>query len=135
MNPNYNQTVTVYTCIKPADNGGTEAWHRRVIPNCFFSEATGDTFSGGRQSPSGAHICRLKADENYKPYDLWLSDQDTFWTVNKGDIIVLGECTDTITGEKGHRAADLLKKPHAFKVLSVTDNSRFRYGKHIKAVG
>jgi len=121
-NPNYKETVTLYHCLKAAENGGKEAWTKTVIKGCFYSETEGRTFSNLMENAADKHICRMPISAYAPP--------------SVGDVIVLGECGDVITGEKGSRVNDLLKaNPHAFKVQSVTDNSRFPYGKHIKVVG
>lgn len=37
MNPNYNQTITVYNRIKGADaEDGKDIWKRTVLENCFY---------------------------------------------------------------------------------------------------
>ena len=43
MNPNYNQTVTVYNCLRAADHpdGKKDVWQRTVIHNCFYKNVIG----------------------------------------------------------------------------------------------
>ena len=37
MNPNYNQTITVYNRIKGADTeDGKDIWKRTILENCFY---------------------------------------------------------------------------------------------------
>ena len=38
LNPNYYQTITLFNCLKGADNpdGNTDDWYKIVLPECFF---------------------------------------------------------------------------------------------------
>lgn len=139
INPNYCKTITLYNRLLPADNDGKEAWIRTTLTDCFFSIKTSLTASEGVLSPGGEYICRIPAQDAYKPYTEWkaLTNKAETFTISKGDIVVLGTVTDEIDGTKGHRAADILLKyqPDAFRVMAFADNSRYPFGGHYKLGG
>ena len=139
INPNYCDTVTIYNRVASADNDGKEGWASTQLENCFFNVRTTVSASEGMFNAEGTYILRIPASTSYKPYQEWkdLKDKAGTFTASKGDLVVLGAVDDTIDGTKGHRASDVLLKyqPDAFKVMSISDNSRYPFGGHYKLGG
>lgn len=127
MNPNYNQTITVYS--KSRDDAGKDVWTRRVLQDCFFKATTGIA-SGGNSGASAnlysknVYVVRIPAE--YGPVLL-----------REGDIIIKGIVEDEITSKTPNTATELLKRyqPDAFRVTSFSDNTSFPVDKHYRAGG
>lgn len=127
MNPNYNQTITVYS--KSKDAAGKDAWSRKVLQDCFFKAATGIA-SGGNSATAtnlyskNVYVARIPAE-----YGSVL--------LHEGDIIVKGMVEDEITSKSPNTATELLKRyqPNAFRVTSFSDNTNFPVDKHYRAGG
>lgn len=121
MNPNYVHTITLYR--KQAD--GT--FKRSVLKNCFFKAETTVVQSGTNVSKVNTYTVRIPADKAGK----------NFSVTTGSDIVILGECKETISDTKGNRAAELLLryKPMAFKVTAFSDNTSHRLDKHYRLGG
>lgn len=140
LNPNYRMTITVFNCLRAADNGGKEAWQKTVMPDCYFSsvrhvQATTDGF----QVLDDTHIARVPKSDKYLPYREWKAAKNRAesFTLSKGDLVILGDIPEAIDGTKGHRVTDLLLKyaPDAFKIATVADNTRVPFGSHYRVEG
>lgn len=132
-NPNYNQIITIYNRYK---NNGTETWKRTVLHDCFFKCETHTSWTGtGAASKSNTYTVRIPKHKDF-------SDQTYFnltglgWTLREGDLCILGDCQEVITGASGHTATDVLKKykPNAFKISTVSANTAF-IGAHYRIGG
>ena len=57
--------------------------------------------------------------------------------ISKGDLIIRGQITETVTGKSPNTASEILDryKPDAFRVAGVSNNSASFIGKHVKVVG
>lgn len=127
MNPNYNQTITVYS--KSKDDAGKDIWTRRVLQDCFLKAATGIA-SGGNSGTSAnlysknVYVVRIPAEHG--PVLL-----------REGDIIIKGIVEDEITSKTPNTATELLKRyqPNAFRVTSFSDNTNFPVDKHYRVGG
>lgn len=140
LNPNYHMTVTVFNCLKAADNGGKEQWFKTVLHNCFFSAVRHVTASSdGIQTLSDTHVARIPGSAKYRSYGQWkaLEDKSGAFTLVKGDLVIYGEVDEEIDGTKGRRATDLLLKyaPDAFRIATISDNTRTAFGKHYRVEG
>lgn len=122
MNPNDNQTVTVYRKSRDAD--GRDVWERNVYKNCFFHANTATAQNGTKLSSQNVYVARIP-------------EQDTPVLLREGDIIVRGEALEEITGTGKNTATEILHKyqPNAFRVTSFSDNSDFPVDKHYRAGG
>lgn len=141
MNPNYNATVTLYNCRRAADSPEKkESWKRTLLCNVFWKAETTVTQSGTQASKSNTYTVRiprkLPVNPEYHPYAEWKTGMDGF-TVSEGDIVILGNCQEEITGVSGQTAAQVLArhKPDAFKVTAFADNTGFPMGKHYRLGG
>lgn len=127
MNPNYNQTITIYS--KSKDEHGKDAWTRRVFQDCFFKASTGIA-SGG----SSGTVVNLYSKNVYVAR---IPEKAGPVLLHEGDIIVKGKVEDKITSSSPNTATELLKRfqPNAFRVTSFADNTNFPVDGHYRAGG
>lgn len=143
MNPNYNQTITIYNCLRGGDNSRSmkDVWKRTVIGSCFYKNVMGRVDSDKSSEMRNVYTVRIPEDEHYRPYHEWAAlpdgEMEGYFTCSVGDIIVRGVCSDEITGASPHTASELLKryKPDAFKVTAFSDNTGHVAGKHYRIGG
>lgn len=144
MNPNYNQTITVYNCFRAADNPNSkkDIWQRTVLCNCVYKHIIERTEKAG-SSPemSSTYTARVPVSEKYKPYNEWIqlpkTERSRYFTFNLRDIVVKGECMNEITGTSPGTASELLSryKPESFTVTAFSDNTSFCHAKHYRLGG
>lgn len=140
VNPNYNQTITLYNCLSAHDNDDSvDKWQRTVLENCFYKSETTEVQSGTQATKANTYTVRIPCTENtkYKSYNEWknLSNEErtNYFTLSDNDIVVKGVCVDEIEGSS---VVILQKnKPDAFKITSVSDNTSHRMGKHYRVGG
>lgn len=139
MNQNYIHTITLYNCLKAADNSERkDIWYRHVMTDCFYKAAIVQMNSGTSAGMNNTYTVRIPESERYRPYAEWMKLSDTnrkrFFTLRVDDIVVYGSCPESI-GEIA--AAQLLVryKPDAFRVTAVSDNTTFPIGKHYRLGG
>jgi len=132
VNPNYVDTITIWNCLKGADNpaGTGDVWYKREIEKCFFKCVTQQVNSGFNSQMAGAYTCRIPASVLYLSYAKWVAKaanvRANFFTMHNDDIVILDSSTDTITNASPNTSAQILakNKPNAFKVTACADNSR-----------
>ncbi len=122
MNSNYRYTITLYHCSRNENN--KDVWTRSVLHNCFWKSVINTGFSGTQASVMNTYVVRI-------PF------AGTEIAISQGDVVVLGECAEEITGASGHTVAQLLlrQKPNAFKVTALSDNTSFPVAKHYRLGG
>lgn len=143
MNPNYNQTITIYNCLRAQDNPGSkkDIWQRTVLHDCFYKNVIGQVESGNSIKMANVYTARIPESPMYVPYAEWIILPENIrknrFTFRLDDIIVKGECREEITGTSPNTASELLSrhKPDAFKVTAFSDNTSHRYGKHYRVGG
>lgn len=119
MNPNYNQTITVFRKV------GTE-WSKLVLENCFWKSGIVMVQNDTEAQQTNTYTVRI-------PLEIAGSDFSAF----PGDVVVLGECTDEVTGKSPDTAAEVLRrnKPNAFLVSAYSDNTSYLMAKHYRLGG
>ena len=119
MNPNYCHIISLYR-----DRDG--AWERTVLRNCFWKAGIAITQDGTNVRQVNTYTVRIPLEE-----------AGTGFLVSVNDIVVLGECTDTITGKTPNTATEVLlrNKPQAFRITAFSDNTSHRVGKHYRLGG
>lgn len=144
MNPNYNQTITLYNCFRAPDNPSSkkDIWQKTVLHNCFYKNIMGRTeYASSNLKMQNVYTVRIPESEEYKPYNEWikLSDEERqkYFTCSLKDIVVKGECAEDITGTSPSTAAEMLSryKPESFVVTAFSDNTSHRMGKHYRLGG
>ena len=131
LNPNYNQTITLWNCLKAVDNpaANVDVWYKTVLCDCFYKAVTSQVNSGFNSQMAGAYTVRIPESATYLPYAEWVAKAANlragFFTMHNDDIVILGTTTDTITSTSPNTASQILakNKPNAFKVTACSDNS------------
>lgn len=123
MNPNYVHTITLYHKVPAA---GKEHWAKTVFHNCFWKSVVNTGFNGTQVSVQNTYVARIPEESCSESL-----------SVLQGDIVVLGQCQEEITGISGQTAAQVLNrnKPNAFKVTAFSDNTSFPAGRHYRLGG
>lgn len=118
-NPNYIHTITIF---KKQDG----AWTKTVLHNCFWKSQITKVQDGTDARQVNTYTVRIP---------LTAAGED--FTVSVDDIVVKGECLDTITGTGQNTASHVLlkNKPNAFKVTAFSNNTSHRMGKHYRLGG
>lgn len=120
MNPNYVHTITLYHKLED----GT--YKRTVFEGCFWKSGIAVTQSGTQASQSNIYTVRIPADKAPRGF-----------AVSLDDIVIHGKVKDSISNEKGYRAAEILAKykPEAFKVSAISDNTSHLIDRHYRLGG
>lgn len=143
MNPNYNHAITVFNCLKAADNPNSkkDTWQKTVIHDCYYKNVMGRVDSEKSSKMQNVYTARIPKSDDYLPYHEWAKKSDdartSYFTFSLGDIIVKGECDDLITGSSPNTATELLDryKPDAFLVTAFSDNTYHQVSKHYRVGG
>ena len=149
--PWWDAKITIYNkLIDPTTQ--RVSWYKNTCENCFWKCVNG-TYTIGRSGVSSTGIvletkniiCRIPQNDKYVDKRVWKDLKDNerkdFFTLGKGDIIVLGEVTDTIDEyATGKRSTDLITKYKEFdeclEIDTYTINVRTGVGlPHYKIVG
>lgn len=131
LNPNYNQTITLWNCLKASDNpvSNVDVWYKTVLTDCFFKAVTSQVNTGINSQMAGAFTVRIAKSDLYLPYAEWVAKatnvRGNYFTMRNDDIVILGMTTDTISSASPNTAPQILSKnkPNAFKVTACADNS------------
>lgn len=144
MNPNYNQTITIYNCLRAADNSNDtkDVWYRTVLEECFYKNVIGRTeYVDKAPKMESAYTVRIPESEKYRPYHEWVKlpdeERSRYFTCSQKDIVIQGECSEEITGVSPNTASQILSryKPDAFVVTAFSDNTSHICGKHYRLGG
>lgn len=116
----FTDTVTIYNKISETE------WKRTVVSGVQWANKTERKNEGGKVSVA-RYVSITFPEGTYEGLKLDASREE--------DAIVYGAVEDTVTGEKGHRISDLLKKyQKSGTIKAVNDNSARDYLKNIKVV-
>lgn len=138
MNRNYVSTITLYSRIKAADTEDRkERWIRTVLHNCFWKSQIKTGFTDTAAVSGNVYTVRIPENTYYRPYAEFAKNPEGYFSVSPGDIVILGECPEHITGKSGNTAAQVLNryKPDAFQVTAFSDNTAFTMAKHYRLGG
>ena len=135
----WNKTVTIYNRFE--DKDGYVTWHKNVLSGCFVKTTPTFVVSGDVGTEKTQTIIRIRKSERYVyPVD-WATDANkrkSGFTVQNGDIIVVGNISDIIDEyENGKRSDDLINKYKSAGSITVNSFSENTFGAlaHYKAVG
>ena len=109
----WDKTLTLYN--KHTESNGEVTWYRTTLNNCFWKYTGDEVRVNDAVLATKDTTCRIPVGQplDYLPKDEWdASDsKDTYFTLGRGDILVLGEVDDTISEyTRGERSTDLLNK-------------------------
>ena len=119
MNPNYNRTITVFRKVD-------SEWKKLVFHNCFWKSGITVVQNGTEASQVNTYTVRIPmevAGDNF--------------SAAPGDVVVLNECADEITGKSPCTASEVLRKNkrNAFSVSAYSDNTAYQMAKHYRLGG
>ncbi len=119
MNPNYNRTITVFRKVD-------SEWEKLVFHNCFWKSGITVVQNGTEASQVNTYTVRIP-----------LEAVGNNFSVASGDVVVLGECADEITGKSPCTASEVLRKnkPNAFFVSAYSDNTTYQMARHYRLGG
>ncbi len=144
MNPNYNQTITLYNCLRAADNpeGKKDIWQKTVLHDCFYKSMIGRAeYADKNPRVDNTYTVRIPVSKNYLPYHEWVrlpeEERRGYITCSQKDVVIKGECDADITGISPDTAAQVLSrhKPDAFVVTAFSDNTSHKMAKHYRLGG
>lgn len=110
----WDKTITIYNQYIDKQTQ-VVSWHRSTINNCFYKDTSQKMAIGDTVLETHELICRIPQSEKFKPVYEWEKlpndIMSNYFTLGKGDIIVLGEVTDEIDEyTKGKRSTDFKNK-------------------------
>jgi len=110
----WNTTVTIYNKFTDPQTQVVR-WYRTVIDGTFWKYIGDKIMVGNTVLETNNIICRIRKDDRFKEHQDWVNipndEMEDYFTLNKGDIIVRGEVSDTIDEyTAGHRSNDLISK-------------------------
>lgn len=116
----FTDTITLYNKISDSE------WKRTVVEGVQWSDKSEKQNNSGKISIA-KYISITFPEGTYEGLVLKAGNEE--------ECIVYGEVEDIVTGEKGNRVSDLLKKyPKSGRIQSVNDNSNRNFLKNIKVV-
>ena len=128
----WETTLTIYN--KYADpQTDVITWYRTVLTDCFWKASGDKVFIGQVVLDSKSVVCRKPKDARFLERYEWVklpNDQmANYFTLGIGDIIVKGECPDTINEYvSGQHATDLLDKYRPYQMCVEVDEFAINVG-------
>ena len=107
----WETTVTLYNRYEATN--GEITWYRTVLEGCFWKYETDYNQVDDVTQMTKVLLCRVRKSADYLENFEWqeISDKNSYFTFNEGDILIRGEITDTVDEYvKGSRSSDLLNK-------------------------
>lgn len=138
LSPGYIHTLTLYNRIHATDTPDRkERWIRTVLHNCFWKSQIQTGFRDTGVSSQNIYVVRIPEDARYLPYAEFVKHPIGRFTFSQGDLVVLGECKEEITGETSHTMTQVLNRyrPDAFQITAFTDNTSFLVSRHYRLGG
>lgn len=142
MNPNYVHTITLYNCLKAADNPDKkDAWYRHVLTGCYYKAEIVRTDTGTSAKQQNTYTVRIPESSLFKPYVEWVqlkdADRKKYFTIHLDDIVIYEAQSDEINGASGQTSVQVMNryKPDAFKVTAISNNSMAPKQKHYRLGG
>lgn len=115
----FTDTITFY-------HKKNDQWERTVISGVQWSDKTSKTNVEGVISVARYAVVTFP-EGTYEGLDLSAANEE--------DAILLGEITDTVTGERGHRISNLLEQHQkSGRIRDVNDNSTRDRLKNVKVI-
>lgn len=119
----WNKTITLYNRFEDAQTGIIK-WYRHRLENCFYKSTYNTSNTGTEQIRSEDMIIRIPEQGNYLAKYKWIELSDSercrYMTLQSGDLIVLGDITDSIDEyTAGKRSSDLFKKHSAHGAILI----------------
>lgn len=134
-----NLTVTVFNKWNNPTTKKDE-WFRTVIPVLVrWKSHTERNVSGTSASVANTYVVIMPPSEQYMSESEWkiLEDKTGYFTLQKGDLLALGEIDTEITGVTPNRESEVKAalSPNVMTIKSIEDNTRVAHGKHYRLEG
>lgn len=128
----WETTLTIYNKYEDPQTD-VITWYRTVLTDCFWKASGDKVFIGQVVLDSKSVVCRIPKDARFLERYEWVklpNDQmANYFTLGIGDIIVKGECTDTINEYvSGQHATDLLDKYRPYQMCVEVDEFAINVG-------
>ena len=131
----WETTITIYNRYD-APTTDLVTWYKTVLTDCFW-KASGDKVSIGQVTlDSKSVLCRIPKNASYMDKFEWEQLDTTdeaksdYFTLGIGDIIVKGECSETIDEyTQGQRSSDLLEKYRPYQRCMEIEDLAINIGK------
>lgn len=115
----WDKTITIYNKRIDAETQKV-SWYKSIVENCFWKYENnkiniGQGYQGKIVLETKDVICRIPATDRFVDRRGWEALKDNeiqeYFTLNNGDIIILGEVDDVIDDyTKGSRSTDIVAK-------------------------
>lgn len=117
-----------------------DEWFRFAIPVLVrWKSHTERNVAGTSASVANTHVVIMPPSDQYKPESEWgqLPDKTEFFTLQKGDLLALGDVDVEITGIAPNRESDVKTalSPNVMTIKSIEDNTRVAHGRHFRLEG
>ena len=126
----WDKTVTLFHRYED-DKTGMVTWYRKVLADCFWKCANNQLATSNTVAKDSVITVRIRKNDSFKMSYEWrtLPDKESYFTIDVGDIIVLGAISDTIDEyTAGTGSADLLNKYSSFCMTVQTVNINVHSG-------
>lgn len=118
----WDKTLTLYN--KYTASNGEITWYRTVLEDCFWKYTGEEVRVNDSVLATKDTTCRIPKNSDFLTKDEWneQSDKSSYFTLGRGDILVLGEVDDTISEyTRGERSTDLLNKYRERGCVEITE--------------
>jgi len=109
---------------------------RRVVPYGYPCIGAVEVASA---SVANTYVVIMPPSEQYMSESEWkiLEDKSGYFTLQKGDLLALGEVDAEITGVTPNRESEVKTalSPNVMTIKSIEDNTRVAHGKHYRLEG
>ena len=128
----WETTITVYNKYEDPQTD-LVTWSKKVLNGCFW-KASGDKVTVGQVTlDSKSVLCRIPKNDAFVDKYEWMQMSDetraTHFTLGIGDIIVKGNCADTIDEyTSGQRSSNLLEKYRPYQMCLEIDDLAINTG-------
>lgn len=112
--PWWDKTITIYNKFEDPQTQ-VVTWYRHVLSDCFWQYTTNSLRINDVSLDTNSITCRIPEDTKFKPKYDWVNlsndKMSEYFTLGAGDIIIVGNVTDTIDEYSlGHTSNDILNK-------------------------
>ena len=120
----WNNTITLYN--RHTNDQGEVKWYRHIINDCFVKHTKKSVNNGSTRGAVDENIIRIPVQQNYVSPFVWANlteDKKTEkLTIQSGDLIILGEVSDTIDEYSGGiRSNDIIAKYETLGSVTVDE--------------
>lgn len=110
----WDKTITLYNKNED-EQTGIIRWYRHTLKDCFYKSTNNKINIGGVQLQTDDNIIRIPEKADYLPPYKWFElpndKKGEYMTLQRGDLIFLGDVSEDIDEyTQGKRSNDIVKK-------------------------